>query len=237
MSVTTYRVRTRPASVAAAPTGAPQNSVPLGSHHNTASPPAGDGSALASDSSGAASASPSIGPPGLSPQWLDKDADQDGAARAERARAGKRAKGDYDTGYCRPPVATQFKKGNRANPHGRPKGSKDLATLILEALEDKVPVREGDRRKHMSKGQVGAKKLANRFAEQGDPKILLALLKMTEGRARKADAGAIPSMGPEQPDETNDEILRWFLERNSGEPTSGAGEPAAVDAAPQEGEP
>ena len=30
----------------------------------------------------------------------------------------KQPKGDYEVGYCKPPVAHQFKHGNKANPKG-----------------------------------------------------------------------------------------------------------------------
>ncbi|MFN3628264.1 MAG: hypothetical protein ACK4S3_10370, partial [Parvibaculum sp.] len=30
-------------------------------------------------------------------------------------------RGDYEIGYGRPPVGTRFKKGQRANPNGRPR--------------------------------------------------------------------------------------------------------------------
>ena len=41
-------------------------------------------------------------------------------------------------GYKRPPKATQFQKGQSGNPRGRPRGSKNLSTLISEALDEKL---------------------------------------------------------------------------------------------------
>ncbi len=82
----------------------------------------------------------------------------------------------YEVGYGRPPKAHQFRKGNRANPRGRPKGSKSFLTIVRETLEEKVPVKEGGRVRKMTKGQIGIKKCVNRFAETGDLKHLTVLL-------------------------------------------------------------
>jgi Family of unknown function (DUF5681) len=45
-------------------------------------------------------------------------------------------------GYGRPPVNRQFKPGQSGNPRGRPKGSKNLATMLAEALSRPVTVRD-----------------------------------------------------------------------------------------------
>ena len=37
-----------------------------------------------------------------------------------------------------PPKHTQFRKGTSGNPRGRPKGSKNLATYLMEAARDQV---------------------------------------------------------------------------------------------------
>jgi hypothetical protein len=55
---------------------------------------------------------------------------------------------DYEVGYGKPPRHTRFKKGQSGNPRGRPKESKNLATLLKEALNEHVIVAEnGGRRK------------------------------------------------------------------------------------------
>jgi hypothetical protein len=44
-------------------------------------------------------------------------------------------------GYKRPPVDRQFKPGQSGNPKGRPKGRKNLKTIIVEAFNKKIKVR------------------------------------------------------------------------------------------------
>ena len=46
-------------------------------------------------------------------------------------------------GRGKPPKHTQFKKGEIGNKRGRPKGSKNLATLIMEGARDQVTVTVG----------------------------------------------------------------------------------------------
>jgi len=45
---------------------------------------------------------------------------------------------DDDVGYGRPPKKNRFKKGDRANPNGRPKGSKDKTSLFKKTLDRPV---------------------------------------------------------------------------------------------------
>ena len=70
-------------------------------------------------------------------------------------------------GYGNPPVASQFKPGNNANPRGRPKGARNHKSILIDALNEKVVVRENGRSRKMTKYEVGMLKFANRFAETG----------------------------------------------------------------------
>lgn len=45
----------------------------------------------------------------------------------------------------RPPEASRFKPGQSGNPKGRPKGSKNEATILHELFSRKIEVREGHR--------------------------------------------------------------------------------------------
>ena len=131
----------------------------------------------------------------------------------------QKPRGDYEVGYGRPPVATRFKPGQCANPKGRPKGSKNLATIAREKLDAKVKVREGGRDRLMSKREIGVTKLVNKFAETGDLKILLALAKLaeeTDGPAAHARA-VVPV--EEREEASNAAILDWFLQSRTTGPT------------------
>jgi len=61
---------------------------------------------------------------------------------------------DYEVGYGKPPRDTQFKKGHSGNPRGRPSGSKNLATLVTEALNEPVIIAENGERRKISKRQA-----------------------------------------------------------------------------------
>ncbi len=84
---------------------------------------------------------------------------------------------DYDVGYGKPPEHSRFKKGQSGNPRGRAKGSKNLATVLSETLDETVTVTENGRRRKISKREALAKQLVNRAA-QGDAKTIQICLRL-----------------------------------------------------------
>jgi hypothetical protein len=58
---------------------------------------------------------------------------------------------DYKSGYQKPPLKSQFRKGQSGNPSGRPKGRRNLKTELTEELQEKIRVREGERSVSISK--------------------------------------------------------------------------------------
>ena len=98
----------------------------------------------------------------------------------------------YDIGYGKPPRHTRFQRGRSGNPHGRPKGAQNLATMLSEALNEMVTVAENGRRRKISKRRTIVTQLVNRAA-QADPKatqILLPVMQDAERRNEPAPAEA-----------------------------------------------
>jgi hypothetical protein len=84
-------------------------------------------------------------------------------------------KGEYDVGYGRPPAAHRFKHGNKANPKGRKKGSRNRKIVIHEVLFEAVTVREGGEIRQMPALVAVLKKLLSK-ALAGDNKAALTII-------------------------------------------------------------
>jgi hypothetical protein len=61
---------------------------------------------------------------------------------------------NYTVGKNKPPRSSRFKKGKSGNSKGRPKGSRNFKTTLRAELAAPVTVREGDKVRKLSKGQV-----------------------------------------------------------------------------------
>ena len=119
---------------------------------------------------------------------------------------------DYEARYRRPPKAYRFKPGQSGNPSGRPKGTKRLLTELEAALAKPVVVREGGKRRRVSKLQAAAKSLADR-AVSGDPQVLkLLLAELRHAESREGEEPAVQ----EDLDEADREVIAAMLERIRG---------------------
>jgi uncharacterized protein DUF5681 len=97
---------------------------------------------------------------------------------------------DYEVGYGKPPRHTRFKKGQSGNPRGRPSGSKNLKTLLNEALNERVVVTEEGGRRNITKREAIVTQLVNRSAtaDLRALKILLDTLRDIEGQTEPASS-------------------------------------------------
>jgi len=73
-------------------------------------------------------------------------------------------------GYGKPPRANRFGKGNSGNPSGRPKGSKNLRTLIKQAAAKKVSVYEDGKTTRKTKMDIAVTQMFNK-AVKGEPRF------------------------------------------------------------------
>ena len=83
----------------------------------------------------------------------------------------------YEVGYGKPPRHTRFRKGQSGNPRGRPRGSKNLKTLLSEALNEPVIVTEEGGRRKITKREAIITQLVNRSAS-ADFRAIKILLDM-----------------------------------------------------------
>ena len=122
-------------------------------------------------------------------------------------------RGDYEVGYGKPPRYAGFKKGQSGNPRGRPPGSKNLTTLLNDALNEPVTITENGRRRKITKREAVIKQLVNKSAsaDARSLKILLDLMLNLEARARSSGAASAPAVGPD-----DEEVLAQLKARLEG---------------------
>jgi len=108
-----------------------------------------------------------------------------------------------------PPQGSKFKKGTSGNPKGRPKGSKNLSTILMEAARDQVTATIDGKPRKISKIQATAMQLATKAAA-GDRAAMGKFLDWMDEIETRA-AAVKPSQFPlSEPDL---EVLRATYER------------------------
>ncbi|KRS19181.1 DUF5681 domain-containing protein [Roseovarius indicus] len=117
---------------------------------------------------------------------------------------------DYEVGYGKPPKHSQFKKGQSGNPKGRPKGSKNVATIFRERLFSTVNIKENGRRKQITMIEALFRTLLKSGLE-GDARAqdrLIKLLPLADADASDAEQDAQIV----RTDQTDEDVLRYFFE-------------------------
>jgi uncharacterized protein DUF5681 len=83
--------------------------------------------------------------------------------------------GTYDVGFGKPPKRTRFHAGVSGNPKGRPKGRRNLATILEQTLQEKIVINDNGTLRTVTKLEASVKQLVNK-ATSGD---LVALRQLT----------------------------------------------------------
>jgi hypothetical protein len=101
--------------------------------------------------------------------------------RKDQSNRGEKSASDHaahnPVGYGQPPLASRFKPGTSGNTKGRPKGSKNLKTLIREAMTASISIQEGEKTRRVTKLEgVVLRQLQS--ALKGSDRAAFAVIKM-----------------------------------------------------------
>ena len=129
----------------------------------------------------------------------------------------------YSVGYGRPPQRNRFQKGQSGNPKGRPRGSKNIATLLDEALSERVPINENGVRRTISMRDAITKQTVHKAAK-GNDRFIKLIFELDGAKSARDVSGATSST---QLDEDDQKVLQDLLrslqtEGGSEGPKSGA---------------
>lgn len=100
----------------------------------------------------------------------------------------------YEIGYRRPPKHGQFRKGTSGNPRGRPKGSKNLLTLLEKELSQPITVSENGKKQTMTRLQAMVKRIVS-DGLQGNLKSLMTVFEILR-RSGKLEETDVESLLP-----------------------------------------
>ena len=122
----------------------------------------------------------------------------------------------YEVGYGKPPKNRQFRKGQSGNSNGRPKGTKNLKTDLMEELQESILVREGIQRIKLSKQRALIKGLTAR-ALKGDARATNTLVNLVLRLVEQEDPQDV-----EQPLSAEDSaVLEAFIAKHNTKPNDG----------------
>ena len=119
---------------------------------------------------------------------------------------------EYEVGYGKPPKDTQFRKGQSGNPKGRPKGSKNFVTLVHEALDQPIVVREDGRSRKVSARAAIAKRLVH-GGLAGNPRSIDQLFEIPGFLGTSDGTASIPDSKREPLTIGDRSILERFKQR------------------------
>jgi hypothetical protein len=121
------------------------------------------------------------------------------------------AKRDYEIGYGRPPEHSRFKPGKSGNTKGRPRGRRNVRTVVEDVLSQRITIREGDRTRSLSKLDGLVLTMVNK-ALGGDAKALPPLIALLRSVGLINEA---PEPASTEPITANDsEIVAEFIRRH-----------------------
>ena len=126
----------------------------------------------------------------------------------------------YEIGYGKPPRSGQFRKGQSGNLQGRPKGSKNLATVVLRESRQKVRVNGPRGPRMVTKLEAAVMQIGNKAA-QGELRAARELFSLVQRSEMELGSNAV---GPGF-QEADQRVLENLRRRFQGMDVSEASQP------------
>ena len=114
-------------------------------------------------------------------------------------------------GYGNPPVHTRFKPGQSGNPKGRRKGQRNIRTVVNEALNQPITIREGNRTRKTTKLDGVIMTMVN-DALKGDAKALASLITLLRSLGMTGEPPEAPIQEPFTADDQG--LIADYFRRN-----------------------
>jgi hypothetical protein len=132
-----------------------------------------------------------------------------------------------EVGYQRPPKHRQFVTGQSGNPHGRPKGSQNLFTILAKAGRERVRVTTNGKSRHVTKFEASMLQLMNKAAS-GDLKAIRELLCWIRS-LEDSEQTAIPSPVLHESDNAVMASIVERIRQSENPPSDNSSDPTATD--------
>jgi hypothetical protein len=120
----------------------------------------------------------------------------------------------HAVGYGRAPNHTKWKRGQSGNPAGRRKGQRNVRTVLDEALNKRIRIREGNRTRSVTKLEAVIATMIN-AALKGSAKAQASLIALMRSVGM---TGEVPEAAHQAPFTADDEaLIRDYFTRRAAE--------------------
>ena len=125
----------------------------------------------------------------------------------------------FEVGYGKPPRASRFTKGQSGNPKGRPKGSKNLAAVVLRECRQRVRVNGPGGSRTVTKLEAAVMQISNKAA-QGEFRAARELFALVQRSEIDANSERVPDSFQETDQSVLENLVRRIQNLNTEQASS-----------------